>query len=366
MASLYIHIPFCASRCNYCDFYSTTSVERVEEYVAALCREMRDQAAMLPSRKLDTVYFGGGTPSQLSASALGAIWEAIARKWDISALKEATLEANPDDLSQPYLAEIARLPFDRLSIGVQSLDDRLLHFMGRRHTARAALNAIDDARAAGFGNISVDLIYGIPGMTRRQWLESLRGIADRGVEHISAYHLTIEPDTPFGRRGLTPIPEQQGEEHYRALCRALAYFGYEHYEISNFARPGRRAVHNSAYWSGAAYLGLGPGAHSFDGACVRRWCDQPLTEYIAGVEYRSETLTEHERYNEYVMTSLRTSRGVDAAVIAARFGARRLQYFTRAAQRHIEAGALVPFDGRYFIPEDKFLISDTVIASLFA
>ncbi len=365
MAGLYIHIPFCASRCGYCDFYSTTSLAGRDRYVDALAREMEAEYGFLSDGSLNTIYIGGGTPSLLTPAQLGHIFDAAARLWDLEGLQEVTLEANPDDLSPEYLAALARLPFDRLSLGVQSFDDGLLKLMNRRHTAAQAAEAIENARRAGFDNLSADLIYGIPGMTPRQWADSVERLIALHPEHISAYCLTIEPGTPFARNGMRPVQEEVAEEQYTLLCDRLSAAGYEHYEISNFALPGRRARHNSAYWSGQAYLGVGASAHSYDGRTVRRWNAQSLQEYIQNAEYQSETLSADDLYNEYIMTALRTSDGVSLAQIEARFGPRRAQDFQSRAAKFIAAGILLCEGKRYFIPSSKMLVSDDVICSLF-
>lgn len=334
MAGLYIHIPFCGSRCAYCDFYSTTSPERIAEYVGAVKREMTARRDFLPGGRLDTVYIGGGTPSLLSPEQLQGLLDHAAGLWDCSALKEVTVEANPEDLSEEYLARLAGTGFTRLSIGVQSLDDGLLKLMNRRHDAARAKNAVRAAQMAGFGNISIDLIYGIPGMSAAQWEHTLDEAIALGVQHISAYHLTIEPGTAFGQRRLRPISGMESERQYETLRRKLGEAGFEHYEISNFALPGRRAVHNSSYWSGEPYLGVGPSAHSFDGARRREWVATNVDGYISAFSgaiphknkgsslknaffhnttpiYEGETLSDRDIFNERVMTSLRTSKGMD-------------------------------------------------------
>ncbi len=366
MAGLYIHIPFCRSRCHYCDFYSTASAGEQDRYADALIAEMHARRGSLGGHPLRTVYFGGGTPSLLAPDVLRRIWNAIGERWDVSSLEEATLEANPDDLTPAYLDALATLPFDRLSIGIQSFGDGLLQFMNRRHTAAQAVRAVRDARRAGFSNISVDLIYGIPGMSAAQWEHSLGQILELRPEHISAYHLTIEPGTPFGRRNLRPATEEQGQKEYQTLCRTLAGAGYEHYEISNFALPGRHARHNSGYWDGTPYLGLGPSAHSYDGNRLRMWCEASLAGYMQSPAYESETLTDAELYDEYVMTSLRTSRGADPAEVARRFGTARAESLAAAAVPLLASGMIVRCDGRYAIPEGRFLVSDDIICRLMA
>lgn len=365
MAGLYIHIPFCKKRCNYCDFFSTTDEGLKDAYVAALCRELEAQRSFLGNEPLKTVYFGGGTPSQLPPDMLAGIFATIQKLWDCSALEEVTLEANPDDLTAEYLHSIAKLPINRLSIGIQSFDDGLLSFMNRRHTAKDARRAVEEARRAGLRNISIDLIYGIPGMSRRQWEDSLEQAVSLRPEHISAYHLTIEPGTPFALANLQSAPDETGEGHYRMLCEKLSRAGYEHYEISNFALPGFEARHNSGYWSGEPYLGAGPSAHSYDGRRLRRWNEQSLADYLRKPEYESETLSDNDLWNEYVMTSLRTSSGINADALRDRFGREALAVFEIEAGKWLSSGALKREGGRYFIEGPQLFVSDGIISSFF-
>jgi oxygen-independent coproporphyrinogen-3 oxidase len=359
MAGLYIHIPFCGSRCGYCDFYSTPIPGSIPNYLVALEREMAARRRFLPEGRLDTIYIGGGTPSLLSPVQLGGILEAASGLWDCSGLREATLEANPEDLSHDYLADLYTTPLNRLSMGIQSFDDDILRMMNRRHDAGGARRAVRAAQRNGFDNISIDLIFGVPGMSTALWEATLDEAIDLGVQHISAYHLTIEPGTPFARRGLRPIPEADSERQYEILRRRLADAGFDHYEISNFALPGRRAIHNGAYWSGAAYLGLGPSAHSFDGARRREWVLPDVAKYIsdAGTDaiYGGETLTDSDIRNERIMTGLRTSEGILREDVRA----------GRALEEFLRRGLLVERDGRVAIPPEKWLLADHIIGRLF-
>ncbi|MDR2894625.1 MAG: radical SAM family heme chaperone HemW [Alistipes sp.] len=389
MAGLYIHIPFCARRCAYCDFYSTVTATRADDLVEALVREMsarRDffvapklgrnaDSDFFVAPKLDTIYIGGGTPSQLPPERLQGLLDHAAGLWDCSDLREVTVEANPEDLTDDYIARLARGAFNRLSIGIQSFDDGLLRLMDRRHSAERARQAVRAAQSAGFDNISIDLIYGIPGMSDAQWERTLNEAMALGVQHVSAYHLTIEPGTPFGRAGLQPVKEAESERQFETLRRKLSDAGFEHYEISNFALPGRRAIHNSAYWSGEPYLGIGPSAHSFDGARRREWVTADLEKYIAGVEtgaeagagtearaetiYDGETPSDRELRNERIMTSLRTSDGISRAELHTDLRTDDL------VERFLGEGLLAERGGRVAIPAEKFLLSDYIIGRLF-
>ncbi len=373
MAGLYIHIPFCGRRCAYCDFYSTVATGRIEEFLRAVKAEMSARKDFLARSnsaprsplstfhfQLSTIYVGGGTPSLLAPEELQGLLDHAARLWDCSDLREVTLEANPEDLTDDYISRLAATGFNRLSIGVQSLDDGPLRMMNRRHSAARARNAVRAAQRAGFDNISIDLIWGVPGMTPAQWESTLDEALALGVQHISAYHLTIEPDTTFGRQRLRPIPEAESERQYETLRRRLAAAGFEHYEISNFALPGRRAVHNSAYWSGEPYLGVGPSAHSFDGARRREWVCADLETYIAGPVYESETLSDRELRNERIMTGLRTAGGVKSEEL--KEGSDGAQ---GAVRKFLSEGLLVEKGGRVTIPSEKFLLSDYIIGELF-
>ena len=269
MAGIYLHIPFCKTRCIYCDFYSTTRSELKTRYVQALCRELTMRKEYLKGEDIETIYFGGGTPSQLEKEDFEQIFDTIREHYGLNHCQEITLEANPDDLSQEYLEMLSSLPFNRLSMGIQTFDDATLKLLRRRHNARTAIEAIDRCRKAGFQNISIDLIYGLPGETKERWENDLRQAISLNVEHISAYHLIYEEDTPIynmlKQHQISEVDEDSSLEFFTLLIEHLQKAGFEHYEISNFCRPGKYSRHNTSYWKGIAYLGCGPSAHSFDG-----------------------------------------------------------------------------------------------------
>lgn len=431
MAGLYIHIPFCERRCNYCDFYSATSTELTGALLGALKREMASRRNFFPidgaaysllgaaandptdraanGGPLDTIYIGGGTPTMLAPGDLNAILHHAAALWDCSGVREITLEANPEDLTDEYLDRLSRDTgqspagtrtspcFNRLSIGVQSFDDGLLRKMNRRHSAARARQAVADAQRAGFGNITIDLIFGIPGMSAGQWERTLDEAIGLGVQHISAYHLTIEPGTAFGRMAqkgtIRPIPEAESERQFELLRTKLADAGFEHYEISNFALTGRRAIHNSAYWSGEPYLGVGPSAHSYDGRRRREWVARDIGRYIAAFSvdgacgnadgiYDGETLSDTDIRNERIMTGLRTADGIDAGELTAPAVSLpaaagisvtgksdpvsdRERVRDEIVNKLVSEGLLIEKNGRRRIPADKLLLSDYIIASLF-
>ena len=368
MAGIYIHIPFCKTRCIYCDFYSTTRSELKLQYIHALYTELKTRKGYLKEEPIETIYFGGGTPSQLAHEDFEQIFRTIKEVYGTEHAEEITLEANPDDLTENYLDGLREAGIDRLSIGIQSFDDGCLKLMNRRHTAAQAIGAVRAAQRAGFGNITADLIFGIPGFGGDSLKRSLDGVLSLGVQHISAYHLTIEPDTAFGRRAargeFRAVDEEVSEEEFLTVHDTLTAAGFEHYEVSNYALPGFRARHNASYWHGTKYLGIGPAAHSFDGE-ERHWNASSVEKYIAGTPAGKEVLTRRDRFNEYVMTALRTAEGIDLEEAAARFGAKRLARMQEEAAPFLRSGTLRIVRGRMALPPEKFLVSDAVIGALF-
>jgi oxygen-independent coproporphyrinogen-3 oxidase len=351
VSGIYVHIPFCRRRCGYCDFFSSTETGLLDGAVEAVREELRRERGWLGGETVRTLYFGGGTPSLCSPRQLQGVVKTVREVFGCEP-EEVTAEANPDDLTPEYLDALALTDIDRLSIGVQSFADRDLRLMGRRHTAQAARKAVREARKR-FDNVTIDLIFGVPGMTLAQWRANLAAALELGVQHISAYHLTFEEGTPFARN-LTPVDEGASEEQFLLLHEILTGAGYEHYEVSNFALPGRRARHNAAYWQGEPYLGVGPGAHSYNGRARRNFRGS-IADYIAGMgEYNIETLTAADRRNELIMTRLRTAEGLPDDALA-----------PAEAAPLIARGLLVHTAGRYRIPPEKFLLSDAVIAELF-
>lgn len=368
MSGIYFHIPFCRRVCGYCDFARTADLRRRDEVVEAMHRELRGRRDFLHNINIGTVYFGGGTPSLLPPQELQRLIDAAAGCFDLSAVGETTVEANPDDLTAHYINELRHTSIDRLSIGIQSFDDGCLRLMNRRHTAAEAVDAVKRAQDAGFENISIDLIFGVDGYGGESLRRNIEQAVALGVQHISAYHLTVEPGTAFARRvadgRMRVVAEEVSESEYMALHEGLTAAGYEHYEVSNYALPGRRSRHNSAYWSGAEYLGIGAGAHSFDGE-RRCWNAPTVGEYLAGGGGGEERLTERDRRNEMIMTSLRTAEGLDMRVFGERFGEAAAQKTFDMAKSFLLTGLLVSEGGRLRIPAEKFMLSDSVIESLF-
>lgn len=373
---LYIHVPFCKSRCVYCDFYSTTcGADQRRAYTDALCHELRLRKDYLDGSTLSSVYIGGGTPSTLSADELGRIFEAISRHWVLAPDCEVTLEANPDDITPDYARAIALLPVNRVSMGVQTFNDESLRFLHRRHTAAQVHEAIDRLLAAGIDNMSIDLIYGLPDQTPEQWQQDLDKAFALPVSHLSAYALIYEEGTALYRlREQGKVAEADDDTSlrmYEMLMDKAAAAGFLHYEISNFALPHREARHNSGYWNGMHYLGLGPAAHSYDGAS-RQWNTPDLQAYLkadgdvlAHHLVTVETLTPKIRLEERLLTRLRTAKGLDLNEFRRDFGEERLETLLTRAKPYINNSTLVLKERTLTLSRKGIFISDGIISSLF-
>ena len=376
MAGVYVHVPFCKSRCVYCGFFSTTRLALRQRYVDAVCREwtLRRQELREPVR---TLYIGGGTPSQLEPEQLRQLFGVLAD----STLEEVTIECNPDDVTETFAREFASMPVNRVSMGAQTFSDERLRFLHRRHTAAQVVEAVGRLRKAGIGNISIDLMYGFPEETIDEWHDDISAALALGVEHLSAYALMSEEGTPLyemlERGEVEEADEELSRRMYYDLKDRLAAAGYEHYEISNFARKGFRSKHNSSYWNGTPYVGLGAGAHSFDGRRrswniddvegyveelrswgdeeVRSWGDEEVRRWAEG-----EVLDEVSRYNELVMTALRTREGLDLSVLT---GEQR-GYCLRMAKRFVDGGLLAMEDRRLRLTRDGLFVSDMIMREL--
>lgn len=344
MAGIYLHIPFCKSRCRYCDFYSTTLLSKREQYVSAILAEAELRKDYLHGKPVQTIYFGGGTPSQLRTEDIGLILQRLKDLFDVQTEAEITIEANPGDLSTDYLYQLHTAGVNRLSIGIQSFNDQRLLLLGRRHTVGQAIQAVQYAREAGFTNISIDLIYGIPNQTIDEWKDELKQALSLNIEHISTYCLTYEQETEMSKMlaagQISAIDDDTANEMYDILRKILTDSGYIHYEVSNFAKPKHYSQHNSAYWNGTEYLGLGAAAHSYDGKS-RQWNTNNLEDYIRQVksvnlQAETEYLTEQDIYNERVMLGLRTMNGIDLS----QFSKQELTYCLRQAQPFIDSGKL--------------------------
>ena len=372
MASLYLHIPFCKSRCIYCDFYSGTDTSQRASYVQALCDELKLRSTYLPTSVLDSIYFGGGTPSLLQKEDFERLFEAIHTHFTLLPSAEITLECNPDDLTASYVAQLQALPFNRISIGIQSFDDAELRFLNRRHTAQQAQEAVALCQAHGFDNISIDLMYGLPNQTAETWQKTLDVAMHLGVQHLSAYSLMYEEGSPLSRlrnaHKIQELDEATSVALFEQLIDTVALHGFEQYEISNFCLPTFHSRHNSSYWHGVPYLGVGAAAHSFDGVS-RQWNVANTVRYMAGVaagqlEVEREDLTTDERYNEFVFTALRTRSGINLSDLEQRFGNARLAYCLRLAQPYIDGGQLELRAGQLALTRAGIFVSDGIMSDL--
>ena len=373
MPGLYLHIPFCKKRCLYCAFYSTTLHSLQGKYVDALCNELQQRRSYIKEESISTIYFGGGTPSLLTGEQIGKILTTIRSNYAIVPDAEITIECNPDDITPPYLAMLKANGFNRISMGVQSLDNEQLQRLGRRHTAQKAKEAFALARAAGFNNISIDLMFALPGSTTAEWQHTLQSAIALQPEHISAYNLTYEDGTPLSRAlqagEITEATEEENLRQFNTLITELKKAGYRHYEISNFALPGRESRHNSSYWNDTPYLGCGAGAHSYNGT-ARGWNVSDINKYIKGINNREpvfeiEELTLQERYNDTVLTRLRTADGLPTEWVKERFGDTLYNYMMRAARKEIAAGNLQSTaDGQLTLTEKGIFVSDAVMREL--
>lgn len=372
MAGLYIHIPFCKQRCTYCAFYSTTLYNIKEQYVDALCKELVTRKDYAGGEVIGTIYLGGGTPSTLSMSQLQRICDTIYANYRISESAEITIECNPDDLTADFLSQLKRLPFNRISMGIQTFDDTLLKHLGRRHTAEKARQAVANARAAGYNNISIDLIFALPGSTAESWQHDLDCAIALTPEHLSAYNLTYEEGTPLYRalqRGdFEELSEEENIRQFQMLIETMKRAGYRHYEISNFAKPGSESRHNSSYWNDTPYIGCGAAAHSYNGTS-RQWNVADIKEYIKGIEngesvFEIEHLSEEERYNDTILTRLRTADGIPLEWIQQKFSEKFINHLARTAEKEISLGNLELQSNRLSLTEKGIFISDAVIREL--
>ena len=372
MAGLYIHIPFCSKRCLYCDFFSSTDLHFQKPFIDALIREMELRQNYLKQEPLETVYFGGGTPSLLPPETFNRLFDTIERLFGLGQCKEITLEANPDDLTPDYVAALRDLPFNRISMGIQSFQDKDLVFLNRRHTCRQAIQAVERCQANGLEEISIDLIYGLPGQTQTEWENNLEEALKLAVPHISAYHLTYEEGTALYKLlaagKITPAGEEQSVSFFATLIDRLTASGYQHYEISNFALSGHHARHNSSYWKGTSYLGVGPSAHSYDGKS-RQWNVSSLPLYIKGIcaghpNFEREELDEHTRYNEFVITRLRTMWGIRMDDVLQQFGVEQRDYLKQQAAAYIRQGLLNDSAGTLTLSRKGIFISDGIMSDL--
>lgn len=373
-AGIYIHIPFCKQACVYCNFHFSTSLKLKDEVLQAILKELEKRRDYLEGAEIETVYFGGGTPSLLSADEINRVFDTILKYYPVNKLKECTLEANPDDLEQRYLHSLRGTPVDRLSIGVQSFREEDLIYMKRAHNVQQADYAIKAAQDTGFENLTIDLIYGTPGLTDAAWKKNLAKVAELRIPHLSSYALTVESKTALHHsiinKQAAPVDPEQAAGQFEILMEQAAVMGYDHYEISNFAVPGRHAVHNTNYWMGVPYLGIGPSAHSFNGRS-RRWNVANNALYVKstlmdeGTLFEEEQLSRTENLNEYIMTSLRTMWGCDLDKIARDWASDVATHVEKSSHIFQEKKWLTQKDRTLLLTDAGKLFADKIAAELF-
>ncbi len=374
MAGIYIHIPFCKQKCHYCNFYTVISQKYRNDFVHILLKELEQRRDYLGDQTVNTIYFGGGTPSLLADNEIVRIIDSIKTLFPVNEKAEITLEANPDDLNKEKLTSLKKsTPVNRLSIGVQSFHNEDLVYLNRAHNASQALKAIENSLSAGFDNITVDLIYGIPTLTEKNWRKNLELFFDFGIPHLSSYALTVENKTVLhsliAKNKMTPVDDKQAVKHFELLLEETEKHGFIHYEISNFAREGYYSKHNSIYWLGGHYLGVGPSAHSFNGIS-RQWNVANMKQYMEFEQtgttvLEKEVLSKDQRYNEYVMTSLRTSWGCDTEHLENVFGNLYTNHFLKHIIPFVEDGKVQQKGNVYTLTNAGKLYADGIAAALF-
>lgn len=369
---LYIHIPFCKSRCIYCSFFSSVSLNNKDKYINALCREIELRHKYLNSKKLSSVYLGGGTPSLLQKDDLEQIFGQINRYFEITPQTEVTIECNPDDIDEDFLHTLRLFPFNRISMGIQTFDDEQLSFLNRRHSSQQAKESIKRLQASDFDNISADLIYSLPSQTLEQWTKDIDTLLSIGVRHISAYSLTYEEGTKLysllKNKKLATVSDDDSWMFFTTLRQKLTEAGFEHYEVSNFALPEHHSRHNSGYWSGKHYLGIGTSAHSYNGTS-RSWNISNIPKYCYLIEQgepfsEQEILSDTDKYNEFVFLSLRTSKGINLNRLKADFGASLADYCLRCAEKYLNRGTLKITADHLRLTEQGIFVSDGIMSDL--
>ena len=374
MVGIYLHIPFCRQKCHYCNFFSVATLRQKGDLLDALIREAEERRDYLGDEEVHSVYFGGGTPSLLTADEINRILAHLSKFFNISIDSEITLEANPDDISTAFLHELGHTPVNRISIGIQSFFEDDLRYLNRLHSARQGIDAIQNSLHAGYTNLSIDLIYGIPMLSKEKWLQNLDTFFSFHIPHLSAYALTVEPKTALYqlilKKKAAPVDEEQSIDHFKTLLDLAKQNNYIHYEISNFSLEGFHSRHNSLYWLGGNYLGLGPSAHSYNGYS-RQWNVSNIGSYIDQSSFKDskaekELLSVDQKFNEYVMTSLRTSWGCDLEHIRNVFGNDYSDQFLKSAEKYVNENKLVRKGDIFFLTDEGKLFADGIASDLFA
>jgi len=372
MSGIYIHIPFCKQACHYCDFHFSTSLKKKDDLLNALVKELELRKDEFKNQTVETIYFGGGTPSLLTKDEIELIINSVYKNYKVIENPEITLEANPDDLSKEQINSLANTEINRLSIGIQSFFEDDLKLMNRAHNAKEAKQCLDEA-TKHFQNISVDLIYGIPGLSNERWIENIETVLSYNIPHISSYALTVEPKTAletFIKKGVIKnVDDDLAQEQFHILIEKLETAGFVHYELSNFGKPEYFSKNNSAYWLGKPYLGIGPSAHSFNGN-ERGWNVRNNSKYIKSLEQKivpieTETLSITDKYNEYVMTGLRTVWGVSLEKVEQDFGQQYKNYLLEHSQKHINEHLLYLDNNKLLVTKKGKFLSDGIASDLF-
>lgn len=372
MSGIYLHIPFCKQACHYCDFHFSTSLKKKKELILAMCDEIKMRKTAFQDEIVETIYFGGGTPSILCIEDLNLLIETVFNHYQVIENPEITLEANPDDLTEERIIILSKSKINRLSIGIQSFFEDDLKLMNRAHNAEEAKKCLQIATKY-FDNISLDLIYGIPEMDNEKWLDNIETALSFGISHISSYALTVEPKTAlhnFILKGIIAAPDDEvTHEHFEILVEKLEEAGYIHYELSNFGKENYFSQNNTSYWMGKKYLGIGPSAHSYDGK-TRSWNVSNNALYLKSIQegklpMETETLTQTDRYNEYVMTGLRTVWGISLDRIEQEFGKSYLDYLNQQSARYIEDHLLFLDDNTLRTTRKGKFLSDGIASDLF-
>jgi oxygen-independent coproporphyrinogen-3 oxidase len=372
MAGIYIHIPFCKKLCSYCDFYHIITQSDNKQFIDALIKETALRREYAGNEIIETIYLGGGTPSVLPAAEIRRIIESVRKIYTVSENCEVTIEINPDDADTEYLRELKNSGINRISLGIQSWRDSDLKLLNRRHNAAQAAYALEETMKAGFRNVTIDLIYGIPGLTLADWADNLDKTFSYDIKHLSAYHLTIEPNTVFSKmkeKGLlSEIDEEESSAQFNLLIDKAQSAGFVHYEISNFGKPGYFSIHNSNYWKQVNYIGLGPSAHSFNGYS-RQWNIRDVRKYIKSVNagfplFEKEELDNKTRFNEYIMTTLRTMWGIDLEYVERIFNKEGYDYILNTAGKLINYGLMKQENKTLVLTNQGKMISDNIISEL--
>jgi oxygen-independent coproporphyrinogen-3 oxidase len=372
MAGIYIHIPFCRTLCSYCDFYHIVSRSDNRDFVDALIKESAFRREYIGNEIISTIYIGGGTPSLFPVKEIQSVLDNINKLYSVEENCEITMEMNPDDIVKDYLDELKYSGVNRISLGIQSWRDSDLKFLNRRHNVAQAVYALEETIKTGFKNVTIDLIYGIPGLTSKDWSSNLDFSFTFDIKHLSAYHLTVEPGTVLGKmkeKGLlSEVDEEESNAQFHILIEKAESAGFIHYEISNFGKPGFFSIHNSNYWKQVKYLGLGPSAHSFNGYS-RQWNVRDVKKYIKAVNsgsllFEREELDKRTRFNEYIMTSLRTMWGIDLDYVERTFDKEGYDYIVNLAGKFIDYGLMKPDKKTLILTNQGKMISDNVISEL--